>query len=119
MSSCLLPESSGEDSWSLGSLLEFSSVLRCVVWMGEGEDLEEVGDILGNRLWPGENSDFSDREDGGWNADGKDFNIGVSPVIENIGLKVNVTTFQLKKFLIVNLKAPEAESDGRRDSRAG
>jgi len=70
--------------------------------MGEGDDLEEVGDILGNKLWPGGNRDFSDLEDGGWNAEGKDFSIGVSPVIENMGLN-----------------APEAESDGRRDSRAG
>ena len=54
--------------------------------MGEGDDLEEVGDILGNKLWPGENRDFSDLEDGGWNAEGKDFRIGVSPVIENMGL---------------------------------
>ena len=68
-------------------MLEFSSVFIWEEWMGDGDDLEEVGDILGNKLWPGENSDFSDLEDGGWNAEGKDFSIGVSPVIENMGLE--------------------------------
>ena len=45
-------------------------------------------------LWPGEKSEdepdeeFLSRDTGGWNAEeeGNDFNIGVSPLIENIGL---------------------------------
>ena len=91
--------SSGEESWSLGSVLEFSSVLRWVT--GDGDDLDDDGDILGNKLWPGEKSedDLSLlREDGGWNAedDVKDFSSGVSPVMENIGLVI--TVIKMMKF---------------------
>ena len=62
-----------------------------VVSLGDGDDLEDDGDILGKMLCPGEKSDeeLLSRETGGWNAEdeGKDFKIGVSPLIENIGLK--------------------------------
>lgn len=83
--------------------MEFSSVLPW--WPGDGEDLEEVGDTLGKRLWPGEKSAGElDLEEvgGGWNAEGKDFRIGVSPAMLNIGLN-----------------AAEAVRAGSRDSRAG
>ena len=70
------------------SVFEFSSVFPW--WPGEGEDLEDVGETLGKRLWPGENRVGEAIEVGfelgGWNADGKDFRIGVSPAMLNIGL---------------------------------
>ena len=61
-------------------------------WPGEGEDLEEVGETLGKRLCPGEKSageELGVFELGGWNADGKDFRMGVSPAMLNIGLSCN------------------------------
>ena len=63
---------SGDTSCSLGSLLQFSSVLMLA---GEGEEREEVGDILGKRLWPGEKRDaaLAPLTEGGWKAEGKDF----------------------------------------------
>ena len=93
-------ESGEERSILESAVLEFSSVLRVVAVMGEGEERElEPGDLSpGNRLWPGEKRGGSGRdteeseeseeseETGGWKAEGKDLRMGVSPVIANMGL---------------------------------
>lgn len=79
--------------------MQFSSVL--MLCPGEGEEREDVGDILGNRLCPGENS-CGALLLGGWKAEGKDLRMGGSPDILNIGLK-----------------AAEAVRAGSLDSRAG
>ena len=66
------------------SVFEFSSALP---WCpGEGEEREEVGDMRGKRLCPGENSAGGALLHGGWKAEGKDFRMGVSPAMLNIGL---------------------------------
>ena len=59
---------------------------------GEGEEREEVGDILGKRLWPGEKRDavLAPLAEVGWKAEGKDLRMGRSPDTENIGLKRSV-----------------------------
>ena len=56
-----------------------------------------MGETLGKRLWPGEKragEELGGFELGGWNADGKDFRIGVSPAMLNIGLEIlTILTF--------------------------
>ena len=58
-----------------------------------------MGETLGKRLWPGEKRageemELGVLELGGWNADGKDFRIGVSPAMLNIGLEIwTILTF--------------------------
>ena len=72
------------------SVLQFSSALSGVSSERGSELWSEAGDTRpggrgpGNRLWPGEKRDLETA--GGWNAEGKDFSIGGSPVIENMGL---------------------------------
>ena len=63
-----------------------------------------MGETLGKRLWPGEKRageemELGVLELGGWNADGKDFRIGVSPAMLNIGLEI-VTIFTFLGILV-------------------
>lgn len=82
-----------------------------------------MGETLGKRLWPGEKRageaamELGGFELGGWNADGKDLRIGVSPAMLNIGLPAKSSNADESKVL--HLKAAEAVRAGRRDSRAG
>ena len=45
------------------------------------------------------------REDGGWNAeeDVKDFNRGVSPVMENIGLELTLVIVTFFDVIMINV----------------
>ena len=81
-----------------------------------------MGETLGKRLWPGEKragEELGGFELGGWNADGKDFRIGVSPAMLNIGLPAKWCKMPIFSEDGLHLKAAEAVRAGRRDSRAG